>query len=161
MDRLLENNGGRSRLQMCNIAQMVNVLHSLLLTEGEKSVRTPTYYAFDLMKEHRTKTAVRIESKDTSPLGPSFSASKKGPELVLSCVNPKHDVTLSLDCALSGSKVSSGKARILHHPDFNACNSFDKPDAVVAREHSLRLEGSHVRMDLPPLSVVTAILQLG
>jgi len=50
------------KLYMCNIAQMVNVLQSVLLTdgpEGKNCVRTTTYYAFMLFKAHRGKTAVR------------------------------------------------------------------------------------------------------
>jgi len=52
------------KLYMCNIAQMVNVLQSVLLTdgpEGKNCVRTTTYYAFMLFKAHRGKTAVRVE----------------------------------------------------------------------------------------------------
>jgi alpha-N-arabinofuranosidase len=60
------------RLYMCNIAQMVNVLQSLLLTdgpEGRNCVRTTNYWAFMLFKPHRSKTAVRVETD-----GPALSA---------------------------------------------------------------------------------------
>ena len=52
------------KLYMCNIAQMVNVLQSVLLTdgpEGRNCVRTTSYYAFMLFKPHRSKTAVHVE----------------------------------------------------------------------------------------------------
>ena len=49
------------KLVMCNIAQMVNVLHAILLTEEDKCVRTSTYYAFELAKPHRGKTSVKTE----------------------------------------------------------------------------------------------------
>ncbi len=148
------------KLVMGNIAQMVNVLHSLLLTEGDKCIRTPTYYVFDLMKPHRSKTAVRLETRDSSPLGVSVSASRQGKELVLTCVNPKHDAAIAMDCSLSGSAPLGGKARILHHEDWNACNTFDRPDSVAPREHSLSLDRSHIKIELPPLSVVTAVVRL-
>src|SRR5579859_2805312 len=66
------------KLYMCNIAQIVNVLQSLLLTdgpEGSNCIRTTTYYAFQLFKPHRGKTAIRVENTDSSPLAPSVSAS--------------------------------------------------------------------------------------
>jgi len=50
---------------MCNIAQMVNVLQSVLLTdgpEGRNTVRTSTYWAFMLFKPHRGNTSVRVEA---------------------------------------------------------------------------------------------------
>ena len=54
------------KLYMCNIAQMVNVLQSVLLTdgpEGKNCVRTTTYYAFMLFKPHRGKTAVPVRRR--------------------------------------------------------------------------------------------------
>ena len=68
------------KLYMCNIAQIVNVLHSLLLTDGpqgRKCVRTSTYHAFMLFKQHRSNTAVRVERDNSDPLGLSMSASKE------------------------------------------------------------------------------------
>jgi len=79
------------QLRMCNIAQIVNVLQSLLLTEGpvsDKCVRTTTYYAFQLFKPHRSKTAIEIESPDGEREAVSASASKDDKTLVLSFVNP-------------------------------------------------------------------------
>ncbi len=148
------------KLVMCNIAQMVNVLHSLLLTDGDRCVRTPTYYVFELMKPHRSKTAIRVDTQDSSPLGLSVCASRQAKELVLTCVNPKHDVAIGVNCSLSGSTAVGGKAQILHDEDLNAYNSFDNPDRIVPREHSLSVDGSSIRMDLPPLSVATAVVPL-
>src|SRR5262249_53963429 len=93
------------KLYMCNIAQIVNVLQSLLLTNGpagEHCVKTTTYHAFALFKPHRSRTAVRAESGATGPLDLSMSASKSGQELVISFVNPKSDTALRIDCALDG-----------------------------------------------------------
>src|SRR6266700_7408185 len=91
------------KLYMCNIAQIVNVLQSLLLTdgpEGKQCVRTTTYHAFALFKPHRSKTAVRIETQDSSPLGISVSASRAEKELVITFVNPRHDADFEIDCTI-------------------------------------------------------------
>ncbi len=151
------------KLYMCNIAQMVNVLQSLLLTdgpEGQHCVRTTTYYAYELFKPHRSKTSLRTETADSSPLGLSASASRSDQELVLSFVNPQHDADMQVDCSLRGLSASGGTARILHDNDWNACNGFDHPDRLIPQPHPVTVEGSRVRLDLPRLSVVTATLRL-
>lgn len=151
------------KLYMCNIAQMVNVLQSLLLTDGpagEHCIRTTTYYAFWLFKAHRAKTSVRVECEDSSPLGVSISASKSDKELVTTFVNPRHDVDLHVECTLKGAAADGGTAQILHDTDWNACNSFDQPDRVVPKPWTVRTEGSKVQLDLPRLALVTAVLPI-
>ncbi len=150
------------KLHMCNIAQIVNVLQSLLLTEGPEGkacIRATTYYAFALFKPHRSKTAVRVETQDTSPLAVSVSASKRERELVISFVNPRHDADFEIDCAIAGRNLREGKAEILHDADWNACNTFDNPNRVALRTHPVVVEGSKLRMDLPRLSVATVTVE--
>jgi alpha-N-arabinofuranosidase len=152
------------KLYMCNIAQMVNVLQSLLLTDGptgQNCVKTTTYHAFALFKPHRSKTAVRVEGGGTDPLDLSMSASKSGSELVISFVNPKSDASLRIDCALDGRTAQSATAQILTHKDFNAANTFGNPNAIVPQSHPIQAAGSSVKLDLPPMSIVTAIVQMG
>jgi alpha-N-arabinofuranosidase len=152
------------KLYMCNIAQIVNVLQSLLLTDGptgQNCVKTTTYHAFALFKPHRSKTAVKVESGGTDPLDLSMSASKSGAELVISFVNPKSDANLRIDCSLDGRTAKSATAQILTHKDFNAANTFGNPNAIVPQSHSIQAAGTSVKLDLPPMSVVTATVQMG
>jgi alpha-N-arabinofuranosidase len=149
------------KLFMCNIAQIVNVLQSLLLTdgpEGKSCIRTTTYHAFALFKPHRSKTAVRVETQDSSPLGVSVSASKAANELVITFVNPRHDADFEIDCTIQGSTGREAKAQILHDPDWNACNTFDNPNRIVLQPQPVALKGSKLKMDLPRLSVATVTL---
>ena len=151
------------KLYMCNIAQIVNVLQSMLLTdgpEGRNCIRTANYYAFLLFKPHRGKTALRVEADDSSALAPSVSASVKGQQMVLSFVNPKHDTDVQIDCLLQGAKAKAGKAQILQDADWNAHNSFAHPNRLVPRSHPVSVEGSRVQMDLPRLGVATVVLEL-
>jgi alpha-N-arabinofuranosidase len=165
------------KLFMCNIAQMVNVLQSVLLTDGpqgQRCVRTANYWAFMLFKPHRAKTAVRVETEGAlppQPAGPglrreivldlSISASHKDNELVISFVNPKHDADMQVDCALRGVSAQEASAQILTHKDYNACNAFDAADTIVPRPHAARIEGgSRLFLDLPAMSVATAVLKV-
>lgn len=150
------------KLYMCNIAQIVNVLQSLLLTdgpEGERCVRTTTYHAFSLFKPHRGKTAVRVETDDKAPLALSASASKTQGQLVVSLVNPRADVDWHIDVSLRGSAARSATAQILHDADLNAANSFDQPDRLAPKAHAVRVDGGRVSLDLPRLSVATVTVQ--
>jgi alpha-N-arabinofuranosidase len=169
------------KLFMCNIAQMVNVLQSVLLTEGPEgktTVRTTSYHAFMLFKPHRDKTAIRVEAdgnalpeagfgggrggrggpQQAPPPDLSVSASRKGSELVVSFVNPRHDVDMQVDCAIHGTAVRQARAQILHDPDLNAFNGFDHPDRIVIKPHEAVVENGALRLSLPAMSVATVTL---
>jgi alpha-N-arabinofuranosidase len=167
------------KLYMCNIAQMVNVLHAVLLTDGPggaNCVRTTSYYAFLLFKPHRSKTAVRVES-ETDPLAGAFagaakgkqpeplpdlsiSASRQGSQMVVTLVNPRHDVDMDVDCAIRGATARQGTAQILNDSNINAYNSFDNPSRVAIRSHQVAASGDRLRVTLPAMSVVTALLEV-
>lgn len=166
------------KLYMCNIAQIVNVLQSMLLTdgpEGPNCVRTANYWAFMLYKQHRAKMALKVEYDGYQPPGQpvpahppegepkpelSLSASRYGNELVVSLVNPRHDTPMQVDCELRGVSTSEGRAQILHDSDLNAFNSFDNPGRLTPKPHEISAEGNRLRVTLPPLSIVTANLQV-
>jgi len=162
------------KLYMCNIAQMVNVLQSVLLTdgpEGRNCVRTTTYYAFMLFKAHRGKTAVPVEGGTVTSEGrnlldgevrdvPDISASRSGSELVVSLVNPRVGEDMEVECTLRGARAKRGQAQLLHDSDLNAYNSFDHPDRVVIRPHEVGVEPDRIRIMLPAMSVATVTLDI-
>ena len=163
------------KLYMCNIAQIVNVLQSLLLTdgpEGKNCIRTSTYYAFQLFKPHRTQTAIKVETDDAGPLALSASASKTnlktsdehGPagmqtQIVASFVNPRTDSDISVQCELRDASAMSAAGQILHDADWNAANTFENPDKLVPKPFNVQASGSQVQFDLPAMSVATITIQ--
>jgi len=170
------------KLFMCNIAQLINVLQSVLLTdgpEGRNCVRTTSYYAFMLFKPHRSKQALHVEydgaalpaqgfgrgggGRGGQPAPPpelSVSASRQGSQMVISFVNPRHDVDMEVDCAIRGAAARNGTAQILHDADINAFNGFDNPDRVTIRKHDVAVEADRIRITLPAMSVATVTLQV-
>lgn len=154
------------KLTMCNIAQVVNVLQSMLLTdgpEGTRCIRTATYHAFSMFKAHRSKISVRVETAASGPLDLSVSASRSGSDLVITFVNPRHDRDLRVDCALAGTAgaaLRGAAAQVLHHSDWNAANTFDNPEAISVKSHPVQADGVKLKLDLPGLSVVTATVSL-
>lgn len=150
------------KLWGCNIAQMVNVLQSMLLTdgpEGKNCVRTTSYHAFALFKPHRGNTSVAVETDDNAPVGLSVSASKKGSDVIVTLVNATSDTDMNIDCELRASGAKSATAQLLHDADLNAFNGFDNPDRVVPRSTPAAVDGGRLKLDLPRLSVATVTVK--
>jgi alpha-N-arabinofuranosidase len=166
------------KLFMCNIAQLVNVLQAVLMTdgpEGKNCVRTASYYAFMMFKPHRGATAVKADYDgmragmdvaagrggrgDPAP-ELSISASKQGDRLIVTLVNPRHDLAMDVDCSLHDAAAKSGAATILHDSDINAYNSFDNPDRVKIKPHEVAVSAGRIRIALPAMSVATVILNV-
>lgn len=149
------------KLYMCNIAQTVNVLQSVLLAHENNCIRTSSYYAFALQKPHRDKMAIRVDNATKpSPLNVSASASRKDNEIILTLINPKHDTTMKVNCGVVGASASSVTAQILHHPDYNACNTFEQPNVIVPKNHTIAVQGGRLSAELPPMSIVSASIRI-
>jgi alpha-N-arabinofuranosidase len=149
------------KLAMTNIAQIVNVLHSMLLTDGPQCVRTTAYYVYQMTKAHLSQNSVAVAVDKPEPVGLSVSASRQGGELTVTLVNPKPDAGMTVNCSLAGATARAATARILHDDDLNAANTFATPDRITPRDHQISVEGGRMVTALPPLSVVTAAVRLG
>jgi alpha-N-arabinofuranosidase len=148
------------KLVMCNIAQIANVLHSIILTDGDKTIRTPTYWTFELLKPHRGKMSLGIEQDEKQTAGLSVSASKDERQMALTFVNSTLDEPQNVECDVTGATPAAVSARIIHHADMNAHNTFENPDLIVPAPHKVDRQGSRVTLLLPPLSVVTVEAQV-
>lgn len=144
------------RVAMTNIAQMVNVLQAMILTDGPDMVLTPTYHVFEMYKPFMGAAALKVsyEAPDYT-LGEytipaiSISAAKTPDEkLVIALVNSDAQAAHAVD--LSGFGTSGFAGRILTAEAMDAHNTFDDPDAVTPAAFSV--EGSVA--NLPPHSVV-------
>ncbi|MCL2057637.1 MAG: alpha-N-arabinofuranosidase [Oscillospiraceae bacterium] len=170
-------NAHADRVVMANIAQTVNVLQSVILTEGDKTILTPTYHVFDLYKEHQDATAVShwIESDevgagDAKVPRLSATASIKGGTLTATITNTSATENASIDCELIGVGKALPPENICGKVlmgAINAMNDFDSPDKVTIKS----LEGieatsvgagncANIRFTLPACSVAAISLKL-
>ncbi|WP_294392508.1 alpha-L-arabinofuranosidase C-terminal domain-containing protein [uncultured Sphingomonas sp.] len=151
------------RVKMTAIAQMVNVLQAMILTDGAKMVRTPTYWVFDLYKPYQDATSLPITL--TSPwynkdqyVMPAVSASAvrdTGGKVHVSLANLDPGKPATVTAALSGVTASAVTGRIITAPAIDSINSFERPDTVVPRAFSAaQLNGGTLTVTLPPRSVV-------
>ena len=153
------------RVIMANLAQAVNVLQALVLTEGEKMVLTPTYHVFDLYTGHHNGELVYSSCEDvrTGPDGVlpliSESASVKDDVMTITIANCSLDEEASVNIDVNGFFFREGKARILSSPSVHDHNDFDNPEKVVIKDHEIKIDGKYVNVTLPPFSVVALTLK--
>ncbi|MCU0246603.1 MAG: alpha-N-arabinofuranosidase [Bryobacter sp.] len=143
------------KVVMGNIAQTVNVLQALVLTDGPRYVKTPVYYAYLLMKEHRGQQSVGVEGTEPGARGLSVSASRQENRATITLVNPRHDSGMSVRCTVSGGSARSAAAQMIQDNDLNAHNAFDAAERVFVKPLTAKVESGAVVVELPPLSVVT------
>ena len=150
------------RVHMANIAQLVNVLQSLVLTEGPRMLLTPTYFVFKLFMGHQEN-----ELLDSSLLSPDFTADGFTlPAIQESCsvapdgtvhitlVNPGLDDAQDLEILTHGLQPRHVVGRMLTGA-MDDHNTFDVPDAVEDQPFvSFTVNQGGLTVTLPPCSVV-------
>lgn len=156
------------RVKMANIAQMVNVLQAMVLTEGDKMLLTPTYHVFEMFNVHQDneRIALSFESPGYEHQGEvipqiSLSASKgEDGKVYISVCNLHHQETADIRCLLEGAALKQASGRLLTHNSLNAFNSFDQPDNVAPVPFSASVSPSgELHFELPAASVATLILE--
>ncbi|MBQ8569391.1 MAG: alpha-N-arabinofuranosidase [Oscillospiraceae bacterium] len=148
------------RVKMANLAQAVNVLQSLVLTEGEKMVLTPTYHVFDMYKEHQESDAVycfvdNAEAGDKTKIPMiSCSASVKDGKLLVTIANCSLDEEAEVSFALNGFNASAVSGNILTG-DVHDLNDFDDPHKVMIKNFVATVSEDSVKAVIPACAVVS------
>ena len=157
------------RITMANIAQAVNVLQAMILTDGPDIVLTPTYHVFEMLKVHQGATIVPLQLLspaytlgDQSIPAVSASASRNTAGLVhLSLTNADPNQAQTLTVRLHGLERKSGAVtgRILTADTVNAHNRFDAPAVVAPVAFTgATINGDRLTIELPAKSVVVVEL---
>jgi len=156
------------RVRMANIAQTVNVLQAMILTDKEKMILTPTYHVFDLYQVHHDATLLPADLEcadyqlgDAAIPGLSVSASRdKAGKIHVSICNLNPNAPAELTCDLRGAKVSAISGRILTAEAITAHNTFQQPQAIQPAEFTAaKPTASGFTATLPPKSVVVLEVQ--
>lgn len=157
------------RVKMANIAQMINVLQAMILTEGEKMILTPTYHAFDMYKVHQDATLLPAEVTcgEYERLGRSLpavsvTASKDAAGAIhISLVNidPSQDIEVSCDVrGTTTTKITDGQ--ILTADNVYTYNTFDRPEQVRLKNFKgATYKNGVLNVKLPAKSLVTIELK--
>ncbi len=152
------------RIHMANIAQLVNVLQSVILTEGPRMLLTPTYFIFKLYKDHQENDLLESVLIPDGPEGElpllqeSSSIAADG-AIHVTLVNPGLDDTREVEIALGGREIREASARILTGK-MDDHNTFDAPDTVKDRAFTdFTVKDGKLTAALPPVSAAHFILR--
>ncbi|MDD7403162.1 MAG: alpha-L-arabinofuranosidase C-terminal domain-containing protein [Butyribacter sp.] len=154
------------RIIMANIAQVVNVLQAMILTEGMKIVKTPTYEVFDMYHNHQGTTLVDsvIDMVETGmddivipALSESVSVTQKETGSFLSYItlsNASLEESVQVRVQLPVNQKFAGVAEIaMLSGEADAHNTFDNPECVQTQKRQEEWRGNNAIVTLPPCSV--------
>ncbi len=155
------------RVRMTSIAQTINVLQAMILTDGPKMLLTPTYHVFHMYKPFQDATSLPINVKTgTYKYGkwsvPQVSASAartKDGAIVIGLTNLDPHNSVDVSTLIAGAQEGQVKGEILTAEAMDAHNTFDNPNAVhpVAFDGA-KLAGNKLSLTLPAKSVVVLTL---
>ena len=156
------------RVRMANIAQMVNVLQAMILTQGRKMVLTPTYHVFRMFRPFQDATFLPsdLQVRDYTLGGVSLpavsgSAARTGDgAIVVALVNVDPNESVAVSAALAGATPHAVEGSVLTASAMDARNTFEDPQAVrPAPLAGAKLDRGTLSVTLPPKSVVVVHLE--
>jgi len=156
------------RVRMTAIAQMVNVLQAMILTDGKKMVLTPTYHVFEMYKPWQDATVLPIDidtpwyakGKFTMPAVSGSAVKGKDGKVHVGLSNLDPNQSNMVSVKLDGLNAATVSGRILTAPAMNAHNTFDAPETIKPAPFSgAQISGGTLTVTLPPKSVVVLDLQ--
>jgi alpha-N-arabinofuranosidase len=160
------------KIEMANVAQTINCLHSLFAAVGDKYTRTPAYYTFELYRPHMGGRLVPLKislPELTVPLlegtgrlpGLSGSASVRDQTLTVTLTNPSLvDRVVARIRLTGGARLREARATVLTHEDMRATNTFERPDEVHLGPLPAQVSGDTVTLTIPRQAVVAVSLRL-
>jgi alpha-N-arabinofuranosidase len=145
------------RVKLAAIAQMVNVLQAMILTDKDKMVLTPTYHVFDMYQAFMGATPYPamvsgpdyVQGNNHMPMADVFAARGKDGKLVLSIVNTDPGHAVQVVTNLTGS----AHGRILTAFAMDAHNTFDAPNLVHPLSFQSSTQDGKMSFDMPAKSV--------
>jgi alpha-N-arabinofuranosidase len=155
------------RVKMANIAQMVNVLQAMILTDKEKMLLTPTYHAFEMYVPFQGATPLEatVEGPEyrlgetTLPQVDVSAARDTSGKLHIALVNLDPNRAARVTTDIAGASVKGAKGRVLTGPALDTHNTFDRPNTIRPVAFSGRVQGGKLVFDLPAKSVAVVAVE--
>ncbi|QNP75415.1 alpha-N-arabinofuranosidase [Streptomyces roseirectus] len=154
-----------ARLHMANIAQTVNVLQAMILTDGDQLVLTPTYHVFEMNKDHQDAASLAVHLKadearrtvgDAELITVSASASVKNGKVLVSLSNLDADEPAEVTLDLRGGTLGDPVARLLTAGRVQDHNAPEAPETVTPRPFDgVKPVDGGLTLTLPPHSFLT------
>jgi alpha-L-arabinofuranosidase len=155
------------RVRMANLAQLVNVLQSVILTNKQKIILTPTYHVMEMFNVHQDALMIPVsltnlyyaEGKDSLPaISVSASRDKQG-IIHISLINIDPGKTNLVRIQIQGGPLKLGDNRILQSARIQDHNSFDEPEKILPQTfNGATISNNELNISMPPASVVVLTL---
>ena len=155
------------RVRMANIAQMVNVLQAMIMTDKEKMVLTPTYYLFKMYVPFQDAMFVPVAFDagtythgDVSlPRVDAIAAKDTSGKLWIAITNLDPNQPAEVEASLAGINAKSAVGETLTAPKVDSVNTFDAPNTVVPKRVSVQVQGGKLALKLEPKSVTVISIE--
>jgi alpha-N-arabinofuranosidase len=155
------------RVRMANIAQMINVLQSMILTDKEKMVVTPTYYVFKMYVPFQDATFVPVDfdpgtvHRDgiTLPRVDAIAAKDASGKLWIEITNIDPEKPLEIDAEIAGMTARSATGETLTASAVDSVNTFAAPNTVAPKPVSASVKGGRLALTVEPKSVTVISLE--
>ncbi|MBK5270697.1 MAG: alpha-N-arabinofuranosidase [Bacteroidia bacterium] len=161
-------NNHSDRVKMANVAQCINVLQAVILTNEEKLVLTPTYHVMEMYNVHQdalmlpltvTCNDYKMGKEKLKAISASASKDKNGATHI-SLVNVDANNPQDVSIEINGANYKSITGRILTSDKMQNYNSFDNPDKIKpAAYNGAKLSGSTISLKIPAYSVIVLELK--
>jgi alpha-N-arabinofuranosidase len=149
------------RVRMANIAQMINVLQAMILTDKEKMILTPTYHVFKMYVPFQDSTFVPVSldagtythGDITLPRLDVIAAKDPAGKLWLALTNLDPNRPVAIEARLPGITPKAVAGETLTAPRVDSVNTFDAPQAVIPKPVVAKVQGGALALTLEPKSV--------
>ncbi len=149
------------RIAMTNIAQVINCLQSIILTDGAAMTLTPTFHVYELYQPHYGAMSVKVDMTKAPTLASgsesrpslSISASKSGDVVFLTLVNQSPNEDADVDINFRGASPVKATAINLTGKSVRSQNTLGDPDAVSPKPWKAEITRSGLKAQVPARSV--------
>ncbi|HEY9154518.1 MAG TPA: alpha-L-arabinofuranosidase C-terminal domain-containing protein, partial [Opitutaceae bacterium] len=155
------------RVRMANIAQMINVLQAMILTNDHGIVLTPTYHVFQMFTVHQDATELPLDvkspeykfGKEAIPAVTGSASRDKSGKVHLSLLNLDPHREITVECAVDGVNAANVTGSILTSSSMTDHNTFEAPHNVEPKPFSgATAANGKLTVKLPAMSVVVLTL---
>jgi len=149
------------RVRMANIAQMINVLQAMILTDKEKMAMTPTYHVFKMYVPFQDATFVPVtfdagtykNGEINLPRVDAIAATDKTGKVWIEVTNVDPNQAAEIEMSFAGIAAKSAAGETLTAPKVDSVNTFDAPTTVAPKPISARVQNRKLTLKVEPKSV--------
>jgi alpha-N-arabinofuranosidase len=146
---------------------MINVLQTMVMTDKEKMLLTPTYHVFKMYVPFQDTTFVPIafdagtyvRGNVCLPRVDAIAAKDTAGLLWLAITNLDPNQPAETEAGLSGLTAKSALGETLTAPKVDSVNTFDAPKTVVPKPISAKVQGDKLILNLEPKSVTVISIE--